>query len=360
MRIPELAELRVSLEWVDDHLEVIDQTRLPGDLVILRLETVDAVVEAIQRLRVRGAPALGACGALGIVVGLDEHRPATTEEARALLDELRQRIGGARPTAVNLTWAVRRVHGAAVAGGDPAEIRRLALAEALTIVAEDRRACRLIGEHGARELEQARRLLTHCNTGRLATTGWGTALAVVYALAAGGNPVEVLATETRPLLQGARLTAWELADAGVPVRLLADGAAASALAAGMVDAVVVGADRIAANGDTANKIGTYGHAIAAQAAGVPFYVAAPLSTVDPDTASGAGIVIEERDADELRAVQGAPSAPPSVEVWNPAFDVTPHTLVTGLITEVGVLRPPFTQAIAAALRGAGNGAPRAE
>ncbi|MPZ89162.1 MAG: S-methyl-5-thioribose-1-phosphate isomerase [Nitriliruptorales bacterium] len=352
--------MRVSLDWVDDHLEVIDQTRLPTDLVTLRLETVAAVVEAIQRLRVRGAPALGACGALGLVVGLDEHRPATAEEARALLDGLAQRIGSARPTAVNLGWAARRVRDAAVAGGDTAEIRRLALAEALAIVAEDRQACQLIGEHGARELEHVHRILTHCNTGRLATTGWGTALAVVYTLAAGGAPVEVLATETRPLLQGARLTAWELADAGVPVRLLADGAAASALAAGMVDAVVVGADRIAANGDTANKIGTYGHAVAAQAAGIPFYVAAPLSTVDLGTASGAGIVIEERDADELRAVQGAPTAPPSVEVWNPAFDVTPHALVTALITEAGVLRPPLARTIAAALRGTGNGTARAD
>jgi methylthioribose-1-phosphate isomerase len=343
--VPEQPGLRTSLEWVDDHLQVIDQTRLPGELVVLRLETVEAVVEAIQRLRVRGAPALGACGALGIVVGLDERRPATAGGARSLLDDLGRRIGSARPTAVNLSWAVRRVCRVASAGSDPAEIRAFALAEALAIMEEDRQACRRIGEHGARELAQSRRILTHCNTGRLATTGWGTALGVIYALAAGGASIEVLATETRPLLQGARLTAWELADAGIPVRLLADGAAAAALTGGMVDAVIVGADRIAANGDTANKIGTLAHAVAARAADVPFYVAAPLSTVDLETPSGAAIAIEERDPGELRQVQGTPSAPPSVAVWNPAFDVTFHELITAIITEAGVLRPPFSDTI---------------
>jgi methylthioribose-1-phosphate isomerase len=271
-------------------------------------------VNALQRLAVRGAPAIGVTGAFGVVLAGGDGAAA-------------ERIASARPTAVNLRWAVSRVLAA-----------RDLEAEALAILAEDVAACRAIGELGAAELGSARSLLTICNAGRLATAGIGTALAPVYVKAEAGEPVEVFACETRPLRQGARLTAWELASAGVPVTVLPDGAAASLLASGRVDAVIVGCDRVAANGDVANKDGTYALALAARAHGVPFYVAGPVSTLDPDTACGADIVIEERAADEVGAAAGA-------LVWNPAFDVTPAALVSAFITDDGVLRPPFGSAI---------------
>ena len=332
---------RPSVAWVDGAIEAIDQTRLPGELVVARLDSTEAVIDAIQRLAVRGAPAIGDCGALAMVVGLDEAGPQTLEDARTATAELADRIGAARPTAVNLSYAVERVRDAATLGATVAEIRGLALGEALAIMDEDRLACERIGENGRAELANASVILTHCNTGRLATAGWGTALGVIYAKVAAGEPVRVFACEARPLLQGARLTAWELMDAGIDVTLIPDNAAASLLRTGRVDAVVVGADRIAANGDTANKIGTYPLALAAGAAGVPFYVAAPTSTIDTATPDGTAIEIEERPADEVRTYQGRYAAPAEVPVWNPAFDVTPHHLVTAWITENGVLQPPF-------------------
>jgi methylthioribose-1-phosphate isomerase len=323
--------LRNAIEWRDDHVEVIDQTVLPGRLELVKLVSADDVVDAIKRLAVRGAPAIGVCGAFGVVLGLREGRA---------LDELVKEIGDARPTAVNLRWAVERTAKAAVTP-------EAALDEALRIQAEDRESCRRIGDFGRAELESARRILTHCNTGRLATAGIGTALGVVYAKAEAGEPVEVLATETRPALQGARLTAWELADAGIPVTLIADSAAGAALRDGHVDAVVVGCDRVAANGDVANKIGTYTLAVLAKAAKVPFYVAGPLSSFDPDTPDGGAIVLEERPADEVRRIAQTTIAP-DVDVWNPVFDVTPADLVTAFITDAGVLRPPYKEAIAGA------------
>jgi len=261
-------------------------------------------------------------GALGVVLAQGD---ATAAE----------RIASARPTAVNLRWAVERVLAA-----DDAE------AEALRILEEDVAVCRAIGEFGRDELPEARRVLTVCNTGRLATAGWGTALGVVYAKAEAGQPIEVFACETRPLMQGARLTAWELKDAGIPVTVLTDGAAPTLLAHGSIDAVIVGCDRVAANGDVANKIGTYALAIAAHHHDVPFYVAGPRSTIDPTTATGAEIEIEERDGGEIRAGAGLDS---TTAVWNPAFDVTPAALVTGLITDVGVLHAPYETAIRRAL-----------
>jgi methylthioribose-1-phosphate isomerase len=334
--------LRAAVTWAGDAIEIIDQSRLPEALEVRRLATVESAIEAIRTLAVRGAPAIGGCGALAVVVGLDELGPDSRAASLVALDDLVARIGSARPTAVNLSWAVRRVRDAASAGSTPGAIRELALVEALQIIDEDREACRRIGELGRTELAGASRILTHCNAGRLATLGSGTALAVVYAKAAAGDPVQVFACEARPLLQGARLTTWELLDAGIAVTLIADGAAASLLHSGRVDAVIVGADRIAANGDTANKIGTLSIALAARHAGVPFYVAAPTSTFDLTTPSGGSIVVEERDAEEVRSFHGRRSAPAGVPVWNPAFDVTPHDLVTAFITEVGVLHPPFT------------------
>jgi methylthioribose-1-phosphate isomerase len=366
------SELRSAVAWRDDHLEAIDQTLLPERVVLLELRTVAEVVDALRRLAIRGAPAIGVAAAFGVVLGLDECRPATGEEAAAALEEIAAALEAARPTAVNLAWAVRRVVAAARDAGegrpgpaaptppeapaDPADVRRRALDEALRLLEEDRVACRRMAEFGRAELAGRRRLLTHCNTGRLATAGLGTALGVVYAIAESGAPVEVFASETRPLLQGARLTAWELLDAGIPVTLLAEGATAAAMAGGMVEAVLVGCDRVARNGDMANKIGTYGLSVLARSHGIPFYVVGPLSSFDPMAATGDQIVIEERSADELRRLAGVQVAPAGAAAWNPAFDVTPAALISGFITDVGVLRPPFDESIPAALGGAAEAA----
>jgi len=340
--------LVTALEWRGDHLEIIDQTALPSRFLLLPLRTVAEVVAAIRRLAIRGAPALGVCAAFAMVLALDDPPPATAAEARDRLASAAGQIGGARPTAVNLSWAAERVAAAASPGGTPGEIRQLALAEAERIRDADRESCRAIGEAARAELTGAARLMTTCNAGRLASAGIGTALAVVYARAEVGEPVSVLACETRPLLQGARLTAWELAEAGIPVTLIPDGAAGAALASGRVDAVIVGCDRVAANGDTANKVGTFPLATAARATGIPFYVAGPLASFDLGTVTGADIVIEERPAAEVRCLGGVAVAA-EVDVWNPAFDVTPADLITAFITEAGVLRPPFGQAIARTL-----------
>ena len=348
-----LNRLQPSVAWVEDHIEIIDQTKLPTHLEIVELRSVDDVVDVIYRLAVRGAPAIGSCGALGMVVGLDERQPQDVTSARAVLDDLVDTIGNARPTAVNLSWAVKRVRDAAAAGGDPVEIRAFALREANLIIDEDRDACTQMGLYGLEELRGVTKILTHCNTGRLATAGWGTALGVVYAKAAAGEPVKVFASETRPLLQGARLTAWELNDAGIDVTLIPDGSSATAMTQGKVEAVIVGADRIAANGDTANKIGTFTHAVNARYAGIPFYVAAPLSTFDTSIASGAEIEIELRPGHEMTRWRSEPTAPEDIPVWNPAFDVTPAELITAIITEVGVLKPPYEQSIRTAFESGG-------
>ena len=342
-----------SVRWDDGAPLIVDQRRLPGELVHWRLSSVDEVVDAIRSLAVRGAPAIGICGGYGVVVGLDEAPPRTTDETTGVLTRLETQIGDARPTAVNLRWAVARVVAAARRALDTeagsAAAREAALAEAVAIHDEDRRACAAIGEYGRRLLEDRRRILTHCNTGRLATGGDGTALAVIYAKHDAGELDEAIACEARPLLQGGRLTAWELAAAGVPSRLIVDGAAGPAMARGLVDAVIVGCDRVAANGDTANKIGTYSLAVLARRHGIPFYVAGPRSTFDPATPDGAAIVVEERAADEIRGLGDRLVAPADVAVWNPAFDVTPADLIDGFVTEVGVIRAPYESAIATAL-----------
>jgi methylthioribose-1-phosphate isomerase len=345
-------KLPSAVEWVDGpldgHLEVIDQTVLPERCEVRALRTVDEVVDAIRRLVVRGAPALGVCGAFGLIVGLDEAKPQTLDEAKRTLERVAERIESARPTAVNLSYAVRRVLKTAANAQSAAETRERALATARRIQQEDRESCRRIGEFGRQELASVRRVLTHCNTGRLATAGWGTALGVVYAKAQAKEPVQVLVSETRPLLQGARLTAWELRDAGIPVTVVTEGSAGAAIASGHVDAVIVGCDRVARNGDTANKVGTYSHALAARANGIPFYVAGPMSSFDPTIGGARDVVIEQRSADEVRRL-GTVVLAPEVEVWNPAFDVTPADLVTAFITDVGVLRPPYRESIAWAL-----------
>jgi methylthioribose-1-phosphate isomerase len=335
---------RLSVEWFGDHIEVIDQTLLPEREEIWRIDTVEGVVDAIRRLVVRGAPAIGVCGAFGVVLGLQQAMASDASAACVTLQSVAATIAAARPTAVDLPWAVRRTAGAAVDAASTREMIERAEAEALAIQAEGRESCRLIGEYGRTELAGVTRIMTHCNTGRLATSGWGTALGVVYAKAEAGEPVEVLASETRPLLQGARLTAWELLSAGIPVTLMTDSMSGAAMATGRVEAVVVGCDRVARNGDTANKIGTYTHALVAHAHQIPFYVAGPLASFDPDIASGREIVIEERPASEVLTYGGRQVAA-TVPVWNPAFDVTPAELITAFITDHGVLRPPYEESI---------------
>lgn len=318
-----------TIAWADGRIELVDQTALP-DIRNLTIHTTDELIDAIRRLAVRGAPALGAAGALGVALAAASGDPALSETA--------ERIASARPTAVNLRVGVRRALAAAGRGPDAV------LAAARQVLAEDVAACRRLGERGADLLtelcgDRPLRLHTHCNAGALACVDWGTALGVVRSLHARGRVAHVVADETRPLLQGSRITAVELAAIGVPHHVVADGAAASIIARGLIDAVVVGADRVAANGDVANKIGTYPLALAAARAGIPFLVAIPESTFDPGTASGADIEIEDRDPDEVLVVGGRRMAPDSTPAWNPAFDVTPADLVTAIVTEDRVWRP---------------------
>ncbi|MEQ4718577.1 S-methyl-5-thioribose-1-phosphate isomerase [Nonomuraea sp. B19D2] len=310
-----------TIDWVDGAIELVDQTLLPDKCVMLRIHTVDDLVDAIQRLAVRGAPALGVAGALGVALaGGDAARIA--------------RLRAARPTAVNLAWgvdqAVAHLH----------EGREAVLAAALRVRDDDIAACVAMGARGADLLEGDRlRIMTVCNTGGLAAVERGTALGVVQTLHERGRLAEVLALETRPLLQGARLTTWELARMGAPHRLIADSAGPYLLARGEVDAVLIGADRIAANGDTANKIGSYALALGAERAGVPFVVVAPESTIDQNTPTGEHIEIEDRGADEVVSVRGVRVAPEGTRALNPAFDVTPHDLITAIVTDKRVIRP---------------------
>lgn len=335
--------------WYDGEcLHLIDQTRLPAEVVDRCCHTPADVWEAIKTLRVRGAPAIGVAAAYGVVIGAqqalrsDPNASAITivRAALATADEL----ATCRPTAVNLFWALDRMRACARASDSTCSaasvIDRLR-AEAVAIHEQDEALCRAIGQHGAGLVPDRATLLTHCNAGALATAGMGTALAVIYTAHQAGKQVRVYADETRPLLQGARLTAWELSQSGIPVTVIGDNAAAHVLRDKQVDLVVVGADRIAANGDVANKIGTYGVALLAAAHGVPFYVAAPTTTLDLSLASGSVIPIEERSEAEIAQGFGVRTVPENVQCYNPAFDVTPARLITGIITEHGVARPPY-------------------
>jgi methylthioribose-1-phosphate isomerase len=330
----------VAVRYDDGVLWAIDQTELPWREVELELRTAEEVAGAIRRLAIRGAPLIGVAAAYGVALELArDPTPETLDRAATLLR-------GARPTAVNLSYAVDRVARAAL--GAPADLQAAALAEARAIEAEEHAASDAIAAHGAELLAGARRILTHCNTGALAAPGRGTALAVIAELADRGSLQKVIATEARPLLQGARLTAYELAKLGIPYELIVDSAAAGLIAAGAVDAVIVGCDRVAANGDVANKVGTYGLALAANAAGIPFVVAGPTSTIDLATPTGDDIAIEERDPDEVRYAGGraggrAGGAQLTLEeapCRNPAFDITPAALVTALVTERGIVPHP--------------------
>ena len=327
------------IAWTGSSIRVIDQTQLPAHLVRVDLESVDALVDAIVRLVVRGAPQLGAIGALGVALAMVQAQREGWDDDR--LDREVARIREARPTAVNLGWGVDRVRPLVGQGFDAV------IAAAQAIVAEDEQINRAIGRHGA-DWIQARvsgkvRVLTHCNTGALATVEWGTALGIVRELHARDALEVVFADETRPLLQGARLTAWELAQDGIPHFVQADGAAASTILRHLVDVAIIGADRIAANGDTANKIGSVGVALACKDAGIPLIVAAPESTVDLDTASGDDIHIEMRGDDEVLNWGGVRTAPEGSRAHNPAFDVTPARLISAIVTEDGVLEPGLGQ-----------------
>ena len=325
-----------------DAVDIIDQRALPGRLIRLELRTEDEVCDAIATLAVRGAPAIGCAGAMGLVVALAPVAHLDRARFMSEAERLGARIACVRPTAVNLSWAVRRLLDRARAtSGDGTALHAALREEATRVLDEDRTMCRRIGEHGVALLRDGARVLTHCNAGALATAGIGTALAPIYVAAERGLCVSVFADETRPLMQGSRLTAWELSQAGIHVTVLADSMAASLMHAGRVDAVIVGADRIAANGDVANKIGTYPLALAARHHGIPFYVAAPWSTVDVATANGDGIIIEHRADDELGRGFHEQVAPEGVATYNPAFDVTPADLVTAIVTDRGVHHPPF-------------------
>jgi len=331
------------VRWDGSRLVLLDQTRLPTQEVDTPCATWPEVAGAIRTLVVRGAPAIGVAAAFGVALAARQSQAGDFDGLLADLEAAIKGLGATRPTAVNLFWALERMRRAALAHRELplGRLKERLVGEAQAILEEDIAANRAMGAHGAALVPAGARLLTHCNAGALATAGYGTALGVVRAAHAQGKLALVWVDETRPVMQGSRLTAWEMAREGIPHRLIADVAAASVMRQGLVDLVVTGADRIAANGDTANKIGTYGVAVLARHHGVPFYVAAPFSTIDPAIASGDAIVIEERDAAEVRGVAGRQTAPAASPVFNPAFDVTPAELITAIITERGVYRPPY-------------------
>jgi methylthioribose-1-phosphate isomerase len=335
------------VQWLRDQLRLLDQRRLPLAEQWLMLDAVDAVRDAIFTMVVRGAPAIGCTAAYGMAIAARKAPDDPVAFVRQVAADA-ETLKGARPTAVNLAWAVDRVAGVirAKLGNGVAAAREAALAEAHAITAEDVQFCKDMGAHSLPYIPDGARLLTHCNAGALATAGYGTALGVARAAAEAGKLKMVYADETRPRQQGARLTAWELHHDGVPVTLIADTVAGSLMARGEIDLVVVGSDRIAANGDVANKIGTYQVAILAAYHEIPFYVAAPMSTVDFETPTGAGIPIEERDADEVAVINGSRIVPKGVPCRNPAFDVTPHELVRAIFTNKGVAEAPYAKSLA--------------
>ncbi len=333
-----------AIRWDADQrsVRIIDQRRLPGEFVERDLATLEDVREAIRTLAVRGAPALGIAGAMGVCVALAPHVALDRHAFLAMARSAATDLVATRPTAVNLAWAVQRVlRTGARTPGPPASILDAMRAEASAILAEDQVMCRRIGEAGVPLLRDGASVLTHCNAGALATGGIGTALAPIYVAAEHGLRVTVLATETRPLLQGSRLTAWELGRAGIETTIITDSSAAARMRAGDVDLCLVGADRIVANGDCANKIGTYALAVLAHHHGIPFYVAAPTSTIDPSLPAGEAIAIEERDPGEVLSLGEVRVAAHGARARNPAFDVTPAELISAIITDQGIFRPPY-------------------
>jgi methylthioribose-1-phosphate isomerase len=341
-----------TIAWDGDVIVMIDQRKLPGREVYVRCKTGNEVAKAITTMVIRGAPAIGVAAAMGLALGAARSTATGTKQFAIDFQRLADVLAATRPTAVNLFWAIERMRlslAAGVSAGEGVvELAARLRKEADAIHDADVDSCRAIGRHGAELVPDGARILTHCNAGALATAGYGTALGVVRGAIDAGKRVTVMADETRPFLQGARLTAWELVKDGIPTTVITDNMAAAMMAAGHVDLVVVGADRIAANGDAANKIGTYGLAIIAQAHGLPFYVAAPWSTIDLQTPTGAGIPIEERNAREVTHMAGTQVTPDGAAVRNPAFDVTPSRYITAIVTERGVVRPPYLESLAAA------------
>ncbi len=340
-----------TVAWKDDHVLMVDQRKLPGQEVYVELRNTRQVARAIEKMVIRGAPAIGVAAAMGLALGATKSRAKGSAALAAEFYRLCDMLAGTRPTAVNLFWAIDRMKAvfsdAVRAGRSPDEIGGIMVAEAGRIHDEDVACCRALGAYGAELLPEEGRVLTHCNAGALATGGYGTALGVIRAAVEGGKRIAVYADETRPFLQGSRLTAWELLRDGIDTTIITDGTSGSLFRGGRIDTVVVGADRIAANGDVANKIGTYTVAVLAREHEVPFYVAAPTSTIDLATADGAGIPIEERSSREVTHVGSSRVAPEGAGVWNPAFDVTPHRFVAGIITERGICRAPYGESLAA-------------
>jgi len=348
-----------TIEWNDDGVVMIDQRKLPAGEIYVRCTSAKEVARAIKTMVIRGAPAIGVAAAMGLALGLRRSKATGTQKLAAEFYKTCELMAGTRPTAVNLFWAIERMKqafaAAAAAGESVDQITDRLEAEARRIHDEDVASCRAMGAHGAAVVPDRARILTHCNAGALATAGYGSALGVVRAAVAQGKQVTVLADETRPFLQGARLTAWELVRDGIETTVITDSMAGSLMRQAQIDLVIVGADRIAANGDVANKIGTYTVAVLAKAHGLPFYVAAPTSTIDLATPDGAHIPIEERDEREVSHLGSSRLTPKGARIRNPAFDVTPHEYVTGIVTELGVLRPPYVETLAALGKRGGAG-----
>ncbi len=344
-----------TIAWIggaDGHVRLLDQTLLPTEVVYRDCRTVEEIWEAIRTLRVRGAPAIGIAAAMGVVLGMQDFSRRERGSYAQRLKEVTDYLRTSRPTAVNLFWALERLEQSLrphLENASPAQLTERLRAEALAIEEEDRQMCRAMGRIGASLIGDGQGVLTHCNAGGLATADYGTALAVMYAAAEKGRKFHVFADETRPLLQGARLTAWELQQRGLDVTVICDSMAAQVMKEGRVQLVITGADRIAANGDTANKIGTYGVALLAHAHSIPFYVAAPSSTFDLSLPTGDAIPIEQRDAREITHGLGKQIAPDGVKVYNPAFDVTPARLIAAIVTEKGLIRPVGESTIRATL-----------
>jgi len=330
-----------ALEWLGDRVRILDQTRLPQEEVYLELDSYHDIASAIVELKIRGAPAIGVVSTYALALGDLKIETSSKDDFLNKFQDIANTIAATRPTARNLFWAIERMRKVAVAGRDVAQIKKALVAEAVKVHAEGIEADEKLSQYGAGLIKDSSTILTHCNTGALATAGYGTALGVIKKAWEQGKKLKVFATETRPLLQGARITAWELNKAGIPFTLITDSMAGYFISRGEVNCVIVGADRIAANGDTANKIGTYTLAVLAKEHGVPFYVAAPTTTIDLTLASGVQIPIEQRSGEEVTHIQGVAIAPEGTKAANPAFDITPHKYITAIITENGIIREPY-------------------
>ena len=336
-----------TIQWDKERIKLIDQTLLPNKFKHIYCDSVESIWEAIKNLRVRGAPAIGIAGALGVILGVQDSRAKDYPELKKQLEHAISYLASSRPTAVNLFWALDRMRVCCEKHKELSisEIKSKLLNEAQKIIDEDKNVCRNIGKNGAKLIKNGDVILTHCNAGGLATADYGTALGVIFHAAEQGKKIRVYADETRPLLQGARLTTWELMQAGIDVTLICDNMAGSLMKQGKIDCVIVGADRIASNGDTANKIGTYSLAVLAKAHSIPFYVAAPISTFDMKIKSGEQIPIEQRAPEEVTNLCGKRIAPKDVNVYNPAFDITPARLISAIITECGIIKKPDAKKI---------------